>query len=168
MTIASGVLRRRSLLFRVLAFAFAMVAGVIGVVFVLLSWQTNARLTRAVVEGMEASQRRFARIEERRGREQLLQVLALAENPTLKAAIDTYHAERGSGLSIEQLQATIQMEVIKLQQLIDVPALSVADVDGVFSSCERQRHTGRNDRRSQRRHLSDHGGPARGRPRRHR
>ena len=132
MTMASGVLRRRSLLFRVLAFAFAMVAGVIGVVFVLLSWQTNARLTRAVVEGMEASQRRFARIEERRGREQLLQVLALAENPTLKAAIDTYHAERGSGLSIEQLQATIQMEVIKLQQLIDVPALSVADVDGVL------------------------------------
>ena len=124
MTTASGVFRRRSLLFRVLAFAFAMVAGVISVIFVLLSWQTNARLTRAVVDGMEASQRRFARIEERRGREQLLQVLALAENPTLKAAIDTYHAERGSGLLIEQLQATIQIEVIKLQQLIDVPGVT--------------------------------------------
>ena len=132
MTTAASVFRGRSLLIRVLAFTFAMVTGVGGVIFVLLSWQSNVRLTRTVVEGMEKSQRRFADIEERRRREQLLQVRALAENPTLKAAIDTYHTERASGLPLEQLQATIQMEIIKLQQLIDVPALSVADVRGVL------------------------------------
>ena len=131
MTSAADVFRGRSIVFRVLAFSFAMVTSVVGVIFVLLSWQNNARLTRSVVEGMEASQHRFVGIEERRRREQLLQVLALAENPTLKAAIDTYHAERGSGLPLDQLQATIQMEIIKLQQLIDVPALSVADARGV-------------------------------------
>ena len=128
---SADVFRGRSIVFRVLTFAFAMVTSVVAVIFVLLSWQNNSRLTRAVVDGMEASQRRFVGIEERRHREQLLQVLALAENPTLKAAIDTYHAERGSGLPLDQLQATIQMEIIKLQQLIDVPALSVADARGV-------------------------------------
>ena len=50
----------------------------------------------------------------------------------MKAAIDTYYAERGSGLSVDELQATIQMEIMKLQQLIDVPALSVSDVRGVL------------------------------------
>ncbi len=132
MTSSADVFHGRSLVFRVLAFAFAMVTGVVGVIFVLLSWQTNERLTGVVVDGMEASQRRFAGMEQRRHREQLLQVVALAENPTLKAAIDTYHAERGSGLPLDQLQATIQMEIIKLQQLIDAPALSVADVRGVL------------------------------------
>ena len=129
---ARSVFHGRSLLFRVLTVAFAMVTGMVGVIFVLLSWQTNAGLTRAVIDGIEASQRRYADIEGRRHREQLLQVVALAENPTLKAAIDTYYAERGGGLSVDELQATIQMEIMKLQQLIDVPALSVSDVRGVL------------------------------------
>ena len=84
-------------------------------VFVLFSWQTNARLTRSVVENMESSQLRFAGIDARLRREHTLQAMALAENPTLKAAVDTYYAERGNGHELGQLQSTIETELTKLQ-----------------------------------------------------
>src|SRR5688572_30943048 len=88
--------RSPRLLVKVLCFAFAVIGCVIVAVFVLFSWQTNARLTRSVVENMEASQLRFAGIDARLRREHTLQAMALAENPTLKAAVDTYYAERGN------------------------------------------------------------------------
>jgi len=81
---------------------------------------------------METSQRHFAGIERQRRREQLLQVRALAEAPTLKAAVDTYHAERDSGFPVDQLLSTIESELAKLQGMTDVPALSIAGVDGVI------------------------------------
>jgi putative nucleotidyltransferase with HDIG domain len=119
------------LLVKVLCFAFAVIGCVIVGVFVLFSWQTNARLTRTVVENMEASQLRFAGIDARLRREHTLQAIALAENPTLKASVDTYYAERGNEQELGQLRSTIETELAKLQQLMAVPALSVTDVRGV-------------------------------------
>jgi putative nucleotidyltransferase with HDIG domain len=119
------------LLVKVLSFAFGVIACVIVAVFLLFSWQTNARLTRTVVENMEASQRRFASIDARLRREHTLQAIALAENPTLKAAVDTYYSERGNEQELGQLQTTIETELAKLQQTMAVPALLVADVRGV-------------------------------------
>jgi len=89
--------RSPRLVFKVLGFAFAVIACVIVAVFVLFSWQTNARLTRTVVDNMESSQLRFAGLEARLRRERTLQAMTLAENPTLKAAVDTYYSERDSG-----------------------------------------------------------------------
>ena len=123
--------RSPRLVVKVLGFAFAVTACVIMAVFVLFSWHTNARLTKAVADNMEASQLRFAGIEERLRRERTLQAMTLAENPTLKAAVDTYYAERDSGLAIDQLLSTIETELTKLQRMMAVPALSVADVRGV-------------------------------------
>jgi putative nucleotidyltransferase with HDIG domain len=120
------------LVVKVLGFAFAVIACVILAVFVLFSWQTNVRLTKAVADNMEASQLRFAGIEERLRREHTLQAIALAENPTLKAAVDTYYSERGSGLVLDQLQSTIETELAKLQRMMDVPALSVTDARGTI------------------------------------
>ena len=120
------------LVVKVLGFAFAVIACVIIAVFVLFSWQTNVRLTKAVADNMEASQLRFAGIEERLRREHTLQAIALAENPTLKAAVDTYYSERGSGLVLDQLQSTIETELAKLQRMMDVPALSVTDARGTI------------------------------------
>jgi putative nucleotidyltransferase with HDIG domain len=124
--------RSPRLLVKVLGFAFGIITCVIGAVFVVFSWQTNARLTQAVVENMEASQLRFAGLNARLRRERTLQAMTLAENPTLKAAVDTYYAERGSGLDPGQLLSTIQIELAKLQQIMAVPALSVTDVRGVI------------------------------------
>jgi putative nucleotidyltransferase with HDIG domain len=123
--------RSPRLIVKVLCFAMGVIGCVIVGVFTLFSWQTNARLTQSVVENMEASQRRFASIDARRRRENMLQAIALAENPTLKAAVDTYYSERGNELELDQLRSTIETELTKLQQLMAVPALSVTDVRGV-------------------------------------
>lgn len=120
------------LIVRFLGFGFAVIACVLGVVFALLSWQTRDRLTRVVAQNMEASQRRFADLDARRRRERLLQARALAENPTLKAAIDTYHAENVAGAPPPGLLPTVQQELDKLQALMDVPVVAVADVRGVI------------------------------------
>jgi putative nucleotidyltransferase with HDIG domain len=124
---------RRSprLLVKVLCFALGVIGTVIVGVFFLFSWQTNARVTRTVVDNLEASQLRFASVEARRRREQTLQAIALAENPTLKAAVDTYYAERGNEQQLGPLRSTIETELAKLQQLMAVPALSVTDVRGI-------------------------------------
>jgi putative nucleotidyltransferase with HDIG domain len=124
---------RRSprLLVKVLCFALGVIGTVIVGVFFLFSWQTNARVTRSVVDNLEASQLRFAGVEARRRREQTLQAIALAENPTLKAAVDTYYAERGNEQQLGPLRSTIETELAKLQQLMAVPALSVTDVRGI-------------------------------------
>ena len=124
--------RSPRLLVKVLVFAFGVIVCAIGAVYSLFAWQTDARVTGAVVESLETSQLRFARIEARRRREQALQARALAENPTLKAAVDTYHGERDSGLALDQLLSTMQTELAKLGELVAVPALSVVDVDGVL------------------------------------
>src|SRR5262245_45081056 len=123
--------RSPRLLVKVLCFAFAVIGCVIVAVFVLFSWQTNARLTRTVVENMEACQLRFAGIDARLRREHTLQAMALAENPTLKAAVDTYYSERGNEHELGQLRSTIETELTKLQQIMAVPALSVTDVRGI-------------------------------------
>jgi len=132
MTFRGQARRSPGLVARVLGFSFAVIACVIVAVFVLLSWQTKDRLTRAVAENLEIGQRRFADREARKKREQLLQAMALAENPTLKAAVDTYHSEKALGQPVDQLQLTIQLELEKLQKLLAVAALSVTDTQGVI------------------------------------
>ena len=49
---ARAASRSPRLLVKVLCFAFAVIGCVIVAVFLLFSWQTNARLTRSVVENM--------------------------------------------------------------------------------------------------------------------
>jgi HD-GYP domain-containing protein (c-di-GMP phosphodiesterase class II) len=127
---APQVRRAPRLVVRVMAFSFAVTVGVLSVSFVVLTWQAQRWLTRAVTESLEQSQRRFAGLQARRSREHLLQAVTLAENPTLKAALDTYNAERATGTPAEQLAPTIGREIDKLQQLLNVAALSVLDVRG--------------------------------------
>jgi putative nucleotidyltransferase with HDIG domain len=117
---------------KVVGFSFAVTACVLGAVFVVLTWQTRERLTRAVADGLEQGQRRFAYLQLRRQREHVLQAIALAENPTLKAALDTYNSERSVGTPSELLTPTIASELEKLQQLLGIGALSVLDVKGVI------------------------------------
>src|SRR4051812_36876863 len=61
---------------------------------------------------------------------------ALAENPTLKAALDTYFTERRfSGSSDEQLRATVTGEAAKLTTQTPADVLAVVETDGrIFTS----------------------------------
>jgi putative nucleotidyltransferase with HDIG domain len=122
--------RAPRLLVKVLGFSFGVTAAVLAAVFLVLSWQTRARLTRAIVSNQEASQRRFAELASQRQREQRLLASTLAENPTLKAAIDTYHAESAHHGTSLDLVNTIGHELGKLQRTLRAPAMSVTDVDG--------------------------------------
>lgn len=116
---------------KILTFSFGVIVLVLAAVFVLLSWQTRDRLSRAIAENMAASQRRVADRETERQRDLRLQAAALAENPTLKAAIDTYHTDRSTGgATVEQLN-TIRVELEKLRQNTVAPVLSVTDARGV-------------------------------------
>ena len=123
-----------------LGFSFGVITAVLVAVFVLLSWQTRERLTRAIVENLETSQLRVANAEGRRQSERRLQASALAENPTLKAAVDTYHAERSVGAPTAQLLNTIHLELEKLQQRVQAPVL-VGDRFGRRHSRQRRRPT---------------------------
>jgi putative nucleotidyltransferase with HDIG domain len=126
--------RAPRLVIKILGFSFGVIVAVLVTVFITIQWQTRARLTRAIVANQEASQRRFAAMTAQRQREQRLQAVTLAENPTLKAAVDTYHAEASIGPLLRQGANTIQLELNKLQETMGVPALSVTDVRGVILS----------------------------------
>ena len=66
----------------------------------------QVRLT--VTQNLDVSQRMLAALEERRLHELKTQAQTLAENPTLKAAMDTYATEASFGGSArEQLLATV-------------------------------------------------------------
>ena len=107
--------------------SFTVIGGVLGLTFLVLSWQTQSRLRRAVADDLEGSQQRFADIEARRTRERRLQAVALAENPTLKAAVDTYVSEVEQGTPSADLLPTIRHEVVKLADLMGVPALALVE-----------------------------------------
>ena len=112
--------------------SFTVIASVLGLTFLVLSWQTQSRLRRAVADDLEGSQQRFADIEARRTRERRLQAVALAENPTLKAAVDTYVSELEQGTLSADLLPTIRHEVVKLADLMGVPALALVDGTGAI------------------------------------
>ena len=122
--------RAPRLFVKILGACFAVIAAVLVAVVVPLTWQARARLSRATVENLEASQLRFASEETRRQKNQWARAQTLAENPMLKAALDTYHAERGQR-HVGQAKNTLQNELAKLQGLMDVAALSVTDPSGI-------------------------------------
>src|SRR5207253_5461472 len=76
--------------------------------------------------------RTVAMLESRRQRELRTQVANLAENPTLKAALDTYVAEAfGADEGAQaQLVATIKRELDKLAARVEADAIVLIDARG--------------------------------------
>ena len=110
-----------------------MVAGVLTAVFVGVALDVRERVRGSVRDKLDAGQRMLSALEERRAREMTVQVATLAENPTLKAAIDTYQAEIGTanaGFRREML-ATVDRELEKLAARISPDILAVTDSSGV-------------------------------------
>ena len=69
-----------------------MVAGVLTAVFVGVTFDVRDRVHGAVMDKLEAGQRMLSALEAASRARAGVQVATLAENPTLKAAVDTYQA----------------------------------------------------------------------------
>jgi hypothetical protein len=78
---------------RTMIATFAMVGFVLAAVFVILSLAVRGTVRSTVADRLDAGQRILSALEQRRSYQMQAQVATLAENPTLKAAMDTYHAE---------------------------------------------------------------------------
>ena len=124
---------------RTLAVTFITVALILSAVFVVLMLDARDRVRAFEIEKLGVAERVFTSVEARRQQDELAAISTLAENPTLKAALDTYFTEsRFAGVSGEQeasLRHTVSVEADKLAVLTRADALVVLDAAGhVFIS----------------------------------
>jgi putative nucleotidyltransferase with HDIG domain len=118
------------LLVKTLSITFLTVALLLVIVFVAVTFSVRRQVRQSVAANLESSQRMFAALETRRQREMQMQASALAENPTLKAALDTYQIEsRGSSDAAvrQDLLATIDNELKKVAAVAGSDALVLVD-----------------------------------------
>jgi HD-GYP domain-containing protein (c-di-GMP phosphodiesterase class II) len=108
-----------------------MVAVVLTAVFVSVTLNVRERVRDSVTDKLDAGQRMLSALEQRRVRELSTQVATLAENPTLKAALDTYHSDRDSTPAFRNdMLNTIERELDKLADRIDPDVVAVTDHAG--------------------------------------
>jgi putative nucleotidyltransferase with HDIG domain len=117
---------------RTTVFTFAVVACVLSAVFIAVTLNQREYVRASVVEQLEAGQRMLSALEHRRARELSAQVATLAENPTLKAAMDTYRSELKAGdpVSRRELLATIEKELTKVADRTQPDVLAVRSSAG--------------------------------------
>ena len=117
---------------RALLTSFLTVAVVLVAVFTVLSLDVRERVRQSVAANLATAQDVFTRVEALRQRDMRATVATLAENPTLKAALDTWLTERGgSGQDANnELLDTIQREATKIADRISADVLAVADRKG--------------------------------------
>lgn len=130
------------LLARTLATTFLTVAVILSLVFTALTIDLRDRVRAAEAEKLLTGERMFTALERRWRAKQLATIASLAENPTLKAALDTYEAERQfSGLDPEHdasLRLTVTREAEKLAAATGTDVLAILDTHGqVFASAGR-------------------------------
>lgn len=117
---------------RALVSSFLTVALVLGAVFAVLSVRVREQVRQAVADNLASAQQVFTRVEARRQQEQRASVSALAENPTLKAALDVWLTERGGAneRTSHELLTTVQREMDKLADRVAADVLAVTDTNG--------------------------------------
>jgi len=119
---------------RTLAVTFVTVAAILSIVFIVLMVDARDRARAAEIEKLRVAERVFTALEARRQQEQLAAIATLAENPTLKAALDTYFTEsRFAAVAPEQessLRETVALEAEKLARLTGADALAILDAGG--------------------------------------
>jgi putative nucleotidyltransferase with HDIG domain len=110
----------------------AMVAGVLTAGFVGVTYDVRERVRGAVADKLETGQRMLSALEQRRAQELTAQVATLAENPTLKAAVDTYQSGHGNAdiTFRREMLLTIERELDKLAARIAPDVLAVTDTGG--------------------------------------
>jgi len=121
---------------RTLMVTFITVAVILTVVFIVITLDVRDRVRSAETEKLMVSARVFSALEAKRQQGQVAAIATLAENPTLKAALDTYFAERRfSGGSDDQARNTAARETERLAALTPADVLAIVDTEGrVFTS----------------------------------
>ena len=119
---------------RTLIATLVTVGFVLTAVLIVVTLTVRDHVRRSVVEKLETGQRLLATLEERRANDLRAQAAMLAESPTLKAALDTYQAERrnASAAVRSQLVATVTREIEKLASRLDVDVIAATDADGTI------------------------------------
>jgi putative nucleotidyltransferase with HDIG domain len=117
---------------RTVVATLAMVAFVLSAVLLVVTLNIRSIVRAGVVDRLETGQQLLGALEERRGQELRTQVAMLAENPTLKAAMDTYHTElrTTNPAGRQDLLATIRRELDKLSARIEPDVLEVRNAAG--------------------------------------
>ena len=111
---------------------FAVVAFVLTAALLALALTIREHVRGSVADRLAAGQRMLFALEQRRARELRAQVATLAENPTLKAAIDTHRAELRAGdrAAVPLLLATIEGELRKVADKTGADVLAVRAPSG--------------------------------------
>ena len=114
---------------RVLVSSFLTVAIVLGAVFAVLSVRVRDQVRQSVADNLASAQQVFEHVEARRQRDMRASVATLAENPTLKAALDTWLTERSGATerTSNELLNTIENETKKIAERVGADVLAVAD-----------------------------------------
>jgi putative nucleotidyltransferase with HDIG domain len=117
------------LLVKTLGVILVTVALLLVAVFVFVFVSVRDQVRQSVASNLESSQRVYAAVEHRRQRELQTQAATLAENPTLKAAIDTYAAEAPTASESRRSfwLTTINNELDKVAARIEADAMILAD-----------------------------------------
>jgi putative nucleotidyltransferase with HDIG domain len=117
---------------------FSTVAVILSIVFIVLIVDSRDRMRAVEIAKLEVSSRVFTAFEARREQDQQATTATLAENPTLKAALDTYFTERHLGSAGEQeaeARRTVTVELEKLATVTSANVLAILDTNGrVFAS----------------------------------
>src|SRR5215208_5096518 len=117
---------------RTLVVTLATVAFVLSAVLLVVALQVRDRVRAGVIDKLETGQRLLAALEDKRGEELSAEVAMLAENSTLKAALDTYQSElhTTSTAGRQDLVTTIARELDKLADRIQPDVLEIRDQSG--------------------------------------
>jgi putative nucleotidyltransferase with HDIG domain len=117
---------------RALVTSFLTVALVLGAVFGLLSLRVRDQVWQGVASNLALAQQVFTLVEARRQQDLRAAVATLAENPTLKAALETWLIERDGATprTSRELLATLQRETDKIAALMVADVLAVAEDNG--------------------------------------
>ena len=129
---------------RTMVATFATVGFILAAVFVVVTVAVRATVRSTVAERLDTGQRILSALEQRRGRELQTRVATLAENPTLKAAMDTYHQELRleHGVQSRELLDTIERQVNNLVTRIHPDIVVVTDPTGAIVAVEGQEARG--------------------------
>ena len=121
---------------RTLMVTFVTVAVILAAVFIVITLDMRDRVRAAETDKLRVSENVFTALETKRQQDQVAAIATLAENPTLKAALDTYFTEsKFTGSSNEQLRATVTRETAKLAMQTPADVLAIVQTDGqIFTS----------------------------------
>jgi putative nucleotidyltransferase with HDIG domain len=119
-----------ALLLKTLTVTFGLVTLLLLIVFAVVFYTVRIQVRQSVISSLESMQGLFAALELRRQRDLPGQAATLAENSTLKAALDTYIAEAATSDAAgrQQLLTTITRELEKVAARVQFDAIVAVDM----------------------------------------